>query len=70
MYNFSIGYSLEQSLEDSVTVQELYSLVYHPSCWSVELAGDNTPGNEQISIMFRLANIGAPIGFDMLGGEE
>ena len=70
VYNFSIGYSLEQSLEDSVTVQELYSLVYHPSCWSVELAGDNTPGNEQISLMFRLANIGAPIGFDMMAGEE
>jgi hypothetical protein len=68
-YNLSAGYSIEQSIEDSLTVEEKYNLTYSPSCWSVELAADMTPGFEKYTIMFRLANIGAPIGLGMGGGE-
>ncbi|MGX9726891.1 MAG: LPS-assembly protein LptD [Candidatus Electronema sp. VV] len=65
MYDFSAGYSLEKSLEDSITVQEKVRLIYHPSCWAVELGAETTPDNEQITIMFQLANIGAPFGLDL-----
>jgi LPS-assembly protein len=64
MYDFSAGYSLEKSLENSVTVQEKVRLIYHPACWAVELAAETTPDNEQITLMFQLANIGAPFGID------
>uniref|UniRef100_UPI004056A64C LPS-assembly protein LptD n=1 Tax=Candidatus Electronema sp. TaxID=2698783 RepID=UPI004056A64C len=64
MYDFSAGYSLEKSLEDSITLKEKVSLVYHPACWAVELGAETTPDNEQITIMFQLANIGAPFGVD------
>jgi LPS-assembly protein len=66
-YYFVAGYSLERSLEDSKTVQEKFNLIYNPSCWSVELASDYTPGNQKITLMFRLANIGSPFGLDMPG---
>jgi hypothetical protein len=39
-------------------------LIYRPSCWAVELGAETTPDNEQITIMFQLANIGAPFGVD------
>ncbi len=67
MYDFSAGYSLEKSLENSLTVSEKFRLIYHPACWAVELAAETTPDNEQITIMFQLANIGAPFGLDLLG---
>jgi LPS-assembly protein len=67
LYNFSAGYSLEQSLENSVKVQEKVSLTYNPACWAVELAAETTPGNEQVTLMFQLANIGAPFGLDVVG---
>ncbi|MCI5223273.1 MAG: LPS-assembly protein LptD, partial [Candidatus Electrothrix sp. AR4] len=66
-YNFALGYSLEQSLEDSVTVTERINVIYSPSCWSLELAADVTPNNEQVTIMFKLANIGTPFGMDLMG---
>ena len=66
-YYFTAGYSIERSLEDSKTVEENINLVYQPSCWSVELASNYTPGNQKITIMFRLANIGNPLGLDMPG---
>jgi LPS-assembly protein len=70
-YNFTAGYSLEQSIEDSTTVEEQFLLIYSPPCWSVELAANTTPDDEQVTIMFRLANIGTPIGFDLMGtGSE
>ena len=69
-YNLFAGYSIEQSIEDSITVEEKYNLTYSPSCWSVELAADMTPGNETYTIMFRLANIGAPIGLDLAGQSQ
>jgi LPS-assembly protein len=67
IYNVSAGYSLEKSLEDSVTVQEKFRLIYHPACWSVELGAETTPDNEQITILFQLANIGADFGMDLMG---
>jgi len=60
-------YDLERSLEDSQTVQENFSLIYQPSCWSVELASNYTPGNQQYMLTFRLANIGNPFGVDLPG---
>jgi LPS-assembly protein len=66
-YNWSVGYSIEASIEDSKTVQQTFNLIYTPSCWSVEFAADQTPGNEKYTVMFRLANIGSPFGLDMPG---
>ncbi|MBW1791863.1 MAG: LPS assembly protein LptD, partial [Deltaproteobacteria bacterium] len=66
-YNWSTGYSIERSIEDEKTVEQTFNLIYHPSCWSVEFAADHTPGNEKYTIMFRLANIGSPLGLDMPG---
>ncbi len=66
-YYFAAGYSIERSLEDSKTVEERFNLIYQPSCWSVELASNYTPGDQKITVMFRLANIGSPFGLDMPG---
>ena len=66
-YSLMASYDLERSLEDSKTVQENFSLVYQPSCWSVELASNYTPGNQKYMLTFRLANIGNPFGFDLPG---
>jgi LPS-assembly protein len=65
LYNFSARYSVEQSLEDSVKVAEKIQLVYHPSCWSVTIGAETTPHNEQITVMFQLANIGTKLGLDL-----
>lgn len=65
LYNFSTRYSLEQSLTDSVKVAEKIQLIYHPSCWSVTIGAETTPHNEQITVMFQLANIGTKLGLDL-----
>ncbi|MCI5159176.1 MAG: hypothetical protein D3906_12240, partial [Candidatus Electrothrix sp. AUS1_2] len=70
IYDLAVGYSLERSIEDSVTIAEKVSLSYNPSCWSVELAADVTPDNEQVMILFKLANIGSPFGFDLMTGSD
>lgn len=67
MYSLLAAYDIERSIEDSKTVQENFSLVYQPSCWSVELASNYTPGNQKYMITFRLANIGNPFGIDLPG---
>ncbi|MCW5208570.1 LPS assembly protein LptD, partial [Desulfobulbus sp. US2] len=70
IYDFAMGYALERSIEDSVTIAEKVSLSYNPSCWSVELVADVTPDNEQIMVLFKLANIGAPFGVDLMGSSD
>ncbi len=70
IYDFAVGYSLERSIEDSVTIAEKISLSYNPSCWSVELVADVTPDNEQVMVLFKLANIGAPFGVDLMGSSD
>jgi len=67
IYNWSVGYSIESSIEDNITVQQTFNLIYAPACWSVEFAADQTPGDEKYTVMFRLANIGSPLGLDMPG---
>ncbi len=69
-YNLFAGYAIEQSIEDSITVEERFKLIYSPSCWSVELGADTTPGNEKYTIMFRLANIGTPFGMGIGGAGQ
>lgn len=66
-YNLLAGYSIERSIEDSKTVEENIALIYQPSCWSVELSSNYTPGNQKIMLMFTLANIGNPLGIDLPG---
>ncbi|CAK8721869.1 LPS-assembly protein LptD [Candidatus Electrothrix laxa] len=70
IYDFAVGYSLERSIEDSVTIAEKINLIYSPSCWSVELVADVTPDNEQVMVLFKLANIGAPFGVDLMGSSD
>lgn len=66
-YNLLAGYSIERSIEDAKTVEENIALIYQPSCWSVELSSNYTPGNQKIMLMFTLANIGNPLGIDLPG---
>ncbi len=63
--NFAVGYSIERAIEQSVTIEEKFRLLYQPSCWSVELASNYTPDDRTIMLIFRLANIGSPFGFDL-----
>jgi hypothetical protein len=35
----------------------------------VELVADVTPDNEQIMVLFKLANIGSPFGVDLMGSS-
>lgn len=66
-YSLLASYDLERSIEDNKTVQENFSLIYQPSCWSVELSSSYTPGDRKYMVMFRLANIGNPFGIDLPG---
>jgi len=67
LYSLIAAYDIERSLEDSKTVQENFSLIYQPSCWSVEFASNYTPGDRKYMVIFRLANIGNPLGLDLPG---
>jgi LPS-assembly protein len=67
LYSLMAAYDIERSLEDSKTVQENFSLIYQPSCWSVELTSNYTPGDQKYMVIFRLANIGNPLGLDLPG---
>ena len=66
-YNFAVGYSVERAIEHKVTIEEKFRLLYQPSCWSVELASNYTPDDQTVMLIFRLANIGSPFGFDVGG---
>lgn len=63
--NFMAAYKINRSLEDSITVEEKVALVYSPECWSVETSYTKTPSDEKFLIVFRLANIGNPLGINL-----
>lgn len=67
IYNFKAAYMIERSLEDSKTIEENYALMYSPSCWSVELSSHRTQDDQKFMVIFRLANIGNPLGIDLPG---
>ncbi|MDH3328782.1 MAG: LPS assembly protein LptD [Desulfobulbaceae bacterium] len=67
IYNLLATYYVERSIEYSTTIEENIALIYKPSCWSVELSSNYTPGNQKIMLVFRLANIGNPLGVDLPG---
>lgn len=67
IYNLVAKYTIERSIEHSTTIEENIALIYQPSCWSVEVASNYTPGNQKIMLVFRLANIGNPLGVDLPG---
>lgn len=67
IYNLLATYYIERSIEYSTTIEENIALIYKPSCWSVELSSNYTPGNQKIMLVFRLANIGNPLGVDLPG---
>lgn len=66
-YNFAVGYGIERSIEDEQTVKEDFSILYQPACWSVEFLSHRIPGDQTYMLMFRLANIGNPLGLDLPG---
>jgi LPS-assembly protein len=66
-YKLLAGYKIEQSLADSKIVEQNIALIYQPSCWSVELSSNYTPGNQTVLLTFRLANIGNPLGVGFAG---
>ena len=64
-YDFAFGYSIERSLENKLTIEEVFHLVYQPACWSVDLVYDYEPDDKTVMLIFRLANIGWPLGLDI-----
>lgn len=64
-YDFGFGYSIERSLESKLTIEEEFRLTYKPACWSVELVYDYEPDDKTVMLIFRLANIGWPLGVDI-----
>ncbi|PIE64109.1 MAG: hypothetical protein CSA26_09760 [Desulfobacterales bacterium] len=66
-YNFFVGYGIERSLEDEVTVEENIRFLYQPACWSVEFLSHKTEYDQTYLIMFRLANIGNSLGLNLPG---
>lgn len=65
--NLIAKYYVESSLATSTVIEENIALVYQPSCWSMELSTNYTQGDRKIMLVFRLANIGNPLGIDMPG---
>ncbi|PIE55977.1 MAG: hypothetical protein CSA34_06750 [Desulfobulbus propionicus] len=63
-YHFAAGYSLQRSIEDDQTIEEIYRLLYQAPCWSVELATERNESDTTFMVLFRLANIGAPVGMN------
>lgn len=68
-YNLAAGYSLERSIEDEETIEEVVRLRYMQPCWSVELSSHSESGDQAFMVTFRLANIGSPFGMDIGGGN-
>ncbi|MDY0352069.1 MAG: LPS assembly protein LptD [Desulfobulbaceae bacterium] len=66
-YRLVAGYTIERSIADSKTVEENIALIYQQPCWSVELSSHYTPGDRKFMMIFRLANIGNPLGIDLPG---
>jgi len=66
-YRLVAGYSIERSIADSKTVEENIALIYQQPCWSVELSSHYTPGDRKFMLIFRLVNIGNPLGIDLPG---
>lgn len=58
-------YQIEHSLSEGRVIEQNISLLYQPTCWSVELQSKYTPGDHVISILFSLANIGNPLGIKL-----
>ncbi|PIE60585.1 MAG: hypothetical protein CSA31_01535 [Desulfobulbus propionicus] len=69
-YYFAVGYGIEKSIEDGVTVEENLRLRYKPACWSVEFLSEYTEDDQTYMIVFRLANIGSPLGLNVMGGDS
>ena len=61
----SAAYKIEHSLAESQTIEQDISLIYHPSCWSIELRSNYTPGDQGIMLLFNLANIGTPLSVNL-----
>lgn len=66
-YNLAAGYSLERSIEDKKTIEEVVRLRWTQPCWSVELSSHSESGDNAYMITFRLANIGSPFGAEFGG---
>jgi LPS-assembly protein len=64
----SAAYQIEHSLSQSQTIEQNISLIYQPTCWSVELRSHYTPEDQGFMLIFNLANIGNPLGVS-LGGQ-
>ncbi len=59
------GYKVQHSLSESQTIEQDISLLYKPTCWSVELTSHYTPGDHNMMLIFSLANIGNPLRLDL-----
>lgn len=58
-------YQIEHSLSQSETIEQNISLIYQPSCWSIEVRSSYTPTDEGLMLVFNLANIGNPFGINL-----
>lgn len=59
------SYDIEHSLTSGKTIQDNFSITYMEQCWSVSFGTSYTPGDRKFMIIFNLANIGTPFGFDL-----
>jgi len=67
MESVTAAYHIEHSLTQSQTIEQNVSLIYQPSCWSVEFRSHYTPGDQAVMLLFNLANIGNPFGINLAG---
>ncbi len=63
--NIFATYAIQHSFSASQTIEQDISLLYQPSCWSVELTSRYTPGDHTLMVVFNLANIGSPLGMSL-----
>ncbi len=63
--NVFAAYSIERSIEDDETLDQIIGFTYKPACWSVELSSHYTPSSHKIMLLFTLTNIGENLGVSL-----
>ncbi len=62
--NWIAGASIEHSISQDETDSAIGSITYQALCWSVKFETRYTPEDTTFLVLFKLANIGVPIGVD------
>jgi LPS-assembly protein len=62
--NWIIGGEFEHSISNDETAKANVSLIYQALCWSLKFETRYTPADTTYLVLFDLANIGFPLGFE------